>query len=100
LRSWNHFREPARALDAIIRALRPNGTLTIVDNVAFGLVRSRAQAGRAEQGAARFEHYRNDDAEHAFVLAHERGLELLERRDVGSGTSNQWLLRFTLKSAA
>ena len=94
LRSWNHFRDTRQSLAAIVRAVRPGGTLTVVDNVAFGLVRSRAQTTRAEAGAARFEHYRNDDAEAPALLAAELGLTLLERRDVGPGTSDQWLLRF------
>jgi pyruvate-formate lyase-activating enzyme/SAM-dependent methyltransferase len=94
LRSWNHLHDPERALAAIVRALRPCGTLTVVDNVAFGLVRSREQAARAEGGAARFEHYRNDDATWPDDVARRLGLAPLERRDVGPGTSNQWLLRF------
>jgi pyruvate-formate lyase-activating enzyme/SAM-dependent methyltransferase len=94
LRSWNHFRDPEKAITALARALRPGGTLTIVDNVAFGLVRTREQASRAEAGSAAFEHYRNDDAERPERLARGLGLTQLERRDVGSATSNQWLLRF------
>ena len=94
LRSWNHFRDPEKALTAMVRALRPGGTLTMVDNVAFGLVRSRKQASRAEAGAATFEHYRNDDAARPERLAIGLGLIPVERRDVGTATSNQWLLRF------
>jgi len=60
LRSWNHLRDPKRALERIVAVLRPGGTLTVVDNVAFGLVRSRAQAERAESGPAVHEHFRND----------------------------------------
>jgi SAM-dependent methyltransferase len=94
LRSWNHLREPERALLAILRALRPGGTLTVVDNIAFGLVRERAQAERAEGGNASFEHYRNDDAERADAAISKLGYVRLERRDVAPGTSNQWLLRY------
>ena len=93
LRSYNHFHDPERALGAIVRALRPGGTLTVVDNVAFGLVRSRAQAARAESGPAQFEHYRNDEAGRPEELARRCGLLPVERRDVGPATSNQWLLR-------
>ncbi len=94
LRSWNHLRDPERAATAMVRALRPGGTLTVVDNVAFGLVRDRAQAERAEGGAAGFEHYRNDDAAQADAVLARFGLERLERADVAPGTSNQWLLRY------
>jgi SAM-dependent methyltransferase/uncharacterized Fe-S cluster-containing radical SAM superfamily protein len=94
LRSWNHFHDPDNALASIVRALRSGGTLTIVDNVAFGLVRNPDQAKRAEAGPAPFEHYRNDDARRPFEACVKLGLELLERRDVGPGTSNQWLVRF------
>jgi pyruvate-formate lyase-activating enzyme/SAM-dependent methyltransferase len=94
LRSWNHLRDPERALLAIAKALRPGGTLTVVDNVAFGLVRERDHAARAETGGAGFEHYRNDDAGRADAVVSKLGYARLERRDVAPGTSNQWLLRY------
>ena len=49
LRSYNHLEDPSRALDRVLALLKPGGTLTIVDNVAFGLVRNRAHAERAER---------------------------------------------------
>jgi SAM-dependent methyltransferase/pyruvate-formate lyase-activating enzyme len=94
LRSWNHLRDPARAMAAILRALRPGGTLTVVDNVAFALVREREHAARAETGGAVFEHYRNDDAERADAIIARHGFVRVERTDIGPTTSNQWLLRY------
>lgn len=97
LRSWNHFQDPAAAVAQIERCLAPGGTLTIVDNVAFGLARGARLAERAEGGPGAFEHYRNDDAgdAHRIVLGVLGGsIELVERRDVGPTTSNQWLLRY------
>ena len=41
LRSWNHLHDPARAAQALVRALRPGGSLVVVDNLAFGLLRRR-----------------------------------------------------------
>jgi pyruvate-formate lyase-activating enzyme/SAM-dependent methyltransferase len=99
LRSWNHLRDPARALAALVRALRPGGTLTIVDNIAFGLARTKPHAARAETSAAGFEHYRNDAAADAHRLVAPLGLELLERRDVSPATSNQWLLRYRVPAS-
>jgi MoaA/NifB/PqqE/SkfB family radical SAM enzyme/SAM-dependent methyltransferase len=99
LRSWNHLRDPARALAGLRRALRPGGTLLVVDNVAFGLARTRAQTSRGESSPAAFEHYRNDGAPEALPLLTAAGFELLDRRDVGPGTSNQWLLRARLPAA-
>ena len=109
LRSYNHLVDPEKALGGALARLSPGGTLTLVDNVAFGLVRDRAQAARAEAAPEnRFEHYRNDGAGEAArrldALAHAaraggRRLELLERRDVERGSSNQWLLRFAVRGA-
>lgn len=93
LRSWNHLRDPARGLAGLARALKPGGTLLVVDNVAFGLARTRAQATRGEGSPAAFEHYRNDGAADALPLLSAAGFTVIERRDVGPGTSNQWLLR-------
>jgi pyruvate-formate lyase-activating enzyme/SAM-dependent methyltransferase len=94
LRSWNHLREPARALARLSAALRPGATLLIVDNVAFGLARTQAQAARAEASPAAFEHYRNDGAAEVVRAAAGLPLTLVERRDVGPSTSNQWLVRW------
>lgn len=94
LRSWNHLQDPAGALAFVARALRPGGTLTVVDNVAFGLARTPQQLRRAHGGRALFEHYRNDTAADAVRTLAPLGLVLEEQRDVGPGTSNQWLLRY------
>jgi SAM-dependent methyltransferase len=94
LRSWNHLADPARVAQVIARMLRPGGTLLAVDNVAFGLVRSRRQAARAEAGPAGFEHYRNDGAAEAIAAVAESGLTVVDRRNVTPTTSNQWWVRW------
>lgn len=94
LRSWNHLKDPASACAGLLRALRPGGTLTVVDNTAFGLARTQAQSNRAETSDSRLEHYRNDTATEAHAVLAPLGFALVERHDVGPGTSNQWLLRY------
>jgi len=92
LRSYNHLPHPEAALDIAVRLLSPGGTLLVVDNIAFGLVRSRKQARRAERGPGLFEHFRNDSSLEAAHLLEKYPLSLLEKQDVGPATSNQWLL--------
>lgn len=98
LRSWNHLRDPALALDQLARVLRPGGLLLLVDNVVFGLVRDRQQLERAHAlplEQTPFEHFRNHDAPEAWALlqVHWGGaMRLLELHAVGPGSSNQWLL--------
>lgn len=109
LRSYNHFADPRAVLARALLRLRPGGTLTIADNVAFGLVRSAAHAARAEGAPGnRFEHHRNDGAAEAARVVEEllstprddaRSLRLLLRRDIGPQTSNQWLLRYACVAA-
>jgi SAM-dependent methyltransferase len=94
LRSWNHLHDPSRVALALAGMLRPGGTLLVVDNVAFGLVRSRRQATQAEQGPAGFEHFRNDGADEAVATVAPTGLALLDRWDVTPTTSNQWWARW------
>lgn len=94
LRSWNHLARPKDVALAIAKALRPGGTLTVVDDVAFGLARSRPHAQRAERSRARFEHYRNDTAADAARVLDRTELTCIERRDAGPGTSTLWLLRY------
>lgn len=97
LRSWNHLVDLPRACQQVVGALRPGGSLMIVDNEAFGLARSPGQARRGEGSTAAFEHFRNHSAAEALPLLAGLGLELEERLDCGPLTSNQWLLRFTAR---
>ncbi len=94
LRSWNHLVDPRAFVRAAQRALRPLGTLVVVDDAAYGLARSSARAARAESSPARFEHYRNDTAADAarLVAAAAPALRVRERREVGPGSSTLWLL--------
>jgi SAM-dependent methyltransferase len=104
LRSWNHLREPERVLARLLPRIRAGGTITIVDNVAFGLARTHGQTQRAERSRAAFEHYRNDTlADAAAVLGDFTaafGLIELSRLEVGPHTSNQWLLHVRVDGGA
>ncbi len=102
LRSWNHLPDPAADLTHLLPRLRPGGTLTVVDNLGFGLARTPAQTRRGEQSSARWEHHRSDDAAkaHARILAAAAtcGVPLTRglHHEVGPGTSNQWLLTYSV----
>jgi SAM-dependent methyltransferase len=103
LRSYNHLEDPARAVARAAALLAPGGTLLLVDNVAFGLVRTAAHAARAEAAPENLlEHHRNDGAAEAaaVVAVAAPALALVERRDVGPSTSNQWLLRYAAGAGA
>jgi MoaA/NifB/PqqE/SkfB family radical SAM enzyme/SAM-dependent methyltransferase len=97
LRSWNHLASPADALARLVALMRPGAEMLVVDNVAFGVARTRAHTRMAEGSTARFEHHRNDDAaaaQRAIERAVGPDLTLIERLDVGPGTANQWMLRY------
>lgn len=94
LRSLNHLPDPDQALAFAVSRLETGGSLLLIDDVAFGLIRSSEQAARAEGGGADFEHHRNDGAEATAARVAALPLRLLERRDVRPGGSNQWLLRY------
>jgi SAM-dependent methyltransferase len=94
LRSINHLADPRSTIGGLLPRLKPGGTLIIVDNVAFGVVRSREQALRAEGSAAGFEHFRNASAEAIHELLADLPLRSLQRRDVTPTTANQWLLQY------
>lgn len=94
LRSINHLPDPAGTIADLLPRLKSSGTLLIVDNVAFGVVRSVEQARRAEHSSAAFEHFANASAEDIHARLSELPLRLLSRQDVTRSTANQWLLHY------
>ena len=95
LRSWNHLPDPHRFAQTVAGLLRPGGSLLVVDNVAFALVRTPAQTRRARGSAARWEHCRNDDDVRAHAVLQASGLRLEARMGIDRRRSNQWMLRYT-----
>jgi len=104
LRSWNHLADPSLLLARLAEALHPGASVTVVDNLPFGLARTPAQAERAEQSAARREHLRNHgvvDVEQVLGATSTAGADgrqawqVLTSLDVGPATSDQWLVRFS-----
>lgn len=100
LRSFNHLKDPRSTLKQALARVSRSGTLTIVDNVAFGLVRRSASARRAEAGPAEHEHFRNADAGEALELLAGLPIELVERWDVSPTSSNQWLVHFRVSQVS
>ncbi len=94
LRSYNHLADPAKTLRDLAMSLRPGGTMLVVDNVAFGLVRTEEQRERAETGDSEFEHFNNDDSEAAMANMPSDLLNLAEHLRVSPESSNQWVLRY------
>jgi SAM-dependent methyltransferase len=100
LRSYNHIRNLRVVFESLSAALRPGGALIVADNVAFGLVRSKTQAGRGESSVAAFEHYRNHSGLEAAELISSTGFELRSEQKVSATSSNQWLLHYQKPEAA
>lgn len=98
LRSFNHLERPRAAVEAALALLTQGGTLTLVDNVAFGLVRQATTARRAEAGPAEHEHYRNVDAAGALRVLRGLPLRILRAAEVSPATSNQWLVHLSFDS--
>lgn len=92
--AWNHLRSPGAVVEHAVRVLRPGGELWVADDVPFGLARTPRQQRAARGGGATWQHLRNHDAAQAHRAIEREGLVLVERRDVGPDTSNQWLVRY------
>jgi len=96
LRSYNHLTDLFVAFSNLVALLRPGGTMVVVDNTAFGLVRSRKKIkdvrGCELEGEAPFEHYRNHRSEDALAVLLPFGLEVVQHHPVRSDTANQWIL--------
>ena len=92
LHAWNHIPEPADLLRRVHRALRDLGTVLVVDDVAFGLLRSVPRARQAHGASLSFEHHRLDDDVACAQLLVELGFEVVSQIPVRPGTSNQWIV--------
>jgi MoaA/NifB/PqqE/SkfB family radical SAM enzyme/SAM-dependent methyltransferase len=93
LRSYQHFERVPDALARLFAALRPGGSLFVVDDAPFGLLRTPAQIARAQRGPARLEHRRRDVAKDAAPKIAAAGFALDEVREVGPRTSTLWWVR-------
>lgn len=93
LEGWNRARDPRRLLESCARALRPGGTLVVVDDVAFGVARAR-QGPAGEPGTpVRTHRHRNDEPDDVLRIARGLPLAMGERFDVGATTGSRWLVR-------
>jgi len=96
LRSYNHLTDLYLAFSNLVGLLKPGGTMVVVDNTAFGLVRSRKKIkdlrGCELEGQAPFEHYRNHGSDEALKVLMPFGLTLVEHHPVRADTANQWIL--------
>jgi SAM-dependent methyltransferase len=96
LRSYNHLLDLWSAGRGILRALRWGGCLLVVDNVPFGVVRSRVDRGtiKAIPRGAGMEHLRTHGAAEAEAFLARFPLRVEQRSEVGPDTSNQWVLLY------
>lgn len=93
LRSWNHLEDALDVATRMHRALRPNGSLFVVDDVPFGLVRTPAQRARAHAGRARLEHARLDTSDDCTATLVRAGFVIDDVRPASAATSTLWMVR-------
>ena len=92
-RSVNHFRSMLAALANIVRLLRPGGTVSLCDNVVFGMIRTADQVSYADENARHgHEHYRNWTSHQLVDLLTRFPLRVVAHHPVTRETSGQWLV--------
>ena len=93
LRSHNHLPTPFRSYECLLSWLAPGGKLLLADNIAYGVLRRRAdfQRIKEETRTCAFEHLRNDDLPQALLYFAALPVTLSESTEITPETANQWL---------
>jgi SAM-dependent methyltransferase len=94
LRSFNHFRDLEKAFAVMAGVLRVQGQFVLCDSVAYGLVRTPAQARFADQNApVGHEHFRNWSSQQVVQFARRYPFRVDVHRPVTAQSCNQWIVK-------
>lgn len=94
IRSLHHVADLDRAFAAMVRLLRPGGTLLLIESAALPLVRSRRHSAQAQACATGgFQHARNWDSRQMLSFLGDRyPFRVLFHRPISWDTCDQWML--------
>lgn len=94
IRSLHHVADLDGAFARISKALRPRGTLLMIESAALPLVRSRRHSEASHLYAkGGFQHYRNWDSYEMLAFLDSRfPFEVTYHRPIGPDTTDQWIL--------
>ncbi len=92
IRSYNHFYNLSKAFDTMHKILISGGSLFLVENVPFGMIRNKSVA-LAYKTKPDFEHYRNHTLQEAVDVVTQSGFKVVETYHEMEKGCNQWMLQ-------
>jgi len=93
LRSINHFKVPAYALEKACGMLKIGSSIILCDNIAFGVAHLVGRE-RLHSKESNCEHYHLLEPSDVIEMVKYLPLKVIGRRDITRNSANQWFLKF------
>jgi protein-L-isoaspartate O-methyltransferase len=93
IRSINHIADINAGLEKMVKAMRANGTMLLIESLPLPLVRSRKASQRChEMATGGFQHFHNNDLHEVLNILQKTDVEPVFMREVSLDTCDQWIL--------
>jgi len=93
IRSINHIQDLGAGLSKMVEALKPGGTMLLIESLPLPLVRSKSASQEChEKATGGFQHFHNIGLQEVLNLLGKERITPIFTRDISLDTCDQWIL--------